>query len=47
MPHLIFLSFQIEFIKFLGRHFNGNPFDDFHAKPFETVNLEGIIGKEP
>ena len=47
MAHFIFLCFQIEFIEFLGRHFNGDPFDDFDAKTFQTVNLEGIVGKKP
>ena len=47
MAHFIFLCLQIKFIEFLGRHFNGDPFDEFDAKTFQTVNLEGIVGKKP
>ena len=47
MSHFIFLCFEIEFIELLRRHFDRHAFDDFYAKAFEAINLQGIVGEQP
>ena len=37
VAHFILFRFQVEFVEFLGFHFDGDAFYDFDAEAFEAV----------
>ena len=43
MSHLMLFRFQIEFVEFLGFHFNRHAFYDFYAEAFEAVDFSGLF----
>ena len=39
VAHFILFRFQVEFVEFLGFHFDGDAFYDFDAEAFEAVDF--------
>lgn len=46
MAHFILFRFQVEFVEFLGFHFDGDAFYDFDAEAFEAVDFFRVVREQ-